>query len=571
MKRGLILAAVLIGLTATAGTGWLIGRGIKSPAEIAAQTEPPEPSLITVAVIRTELSADVITRADIGFDEPASLSLSGALGGNPTTLVVTAAPEVGDEVVEGSALLEVAGRPVMALQGDIPVYRDLRPGAEGVDVLQLEEALARLGFFTGDPDEVWDGETGAAIDAWYTAAGYRSNGISDQEQAALDSAKSRVRAAGETLQETRDARSEFAEGPTALEILSAESALRSANQQLILAKIDEDRQVTAAESAVRSAELARQQAVREHQVAEQRWQTAQTGVHPDTGLPPTSFELQQLLAEYEQAIELLRQTDEALTQARIDQQVGALQAGEAVRNGEEQVLTAQESLNEMTAAIDLSGFDRQIRNANEELADAQQALATLEAELGTWIPSGELLFLKRLPVRIDRMTVSRGGILSGSFMTVTGSELAIRGSVSERDAPLIEEGEPVSVEDSSLDAPIPGTVTVIAERANTNNVGPNRHYLQISVADVPEDLIGRNVKVVIPVKSTVGEVLAVPAAALSATADGATRVEVDQGDGTTRFVSVEPGLAAGGLVEVTVVEGTLEEDDLVVVGYATGS
>ncbi|MDH3397132.1 MAG: hypothetical protein OEM81_04785, partial [Acidimicrobiia bacterium] len=493
------------------------------------------------------------------------------LGGNPTTLVVTAAPEVGDEVVEGSTLIEVAGRPVMVLQGDIPVYRDLRPGAEGVDVLQLEEALARLGFSMETPDGVWDDETAAAIDTWYTAAGYRSNGISDQEDAALDSARSRVRAAAESLQENRGARDESAQGPTALEILSAESALRSANEQSTLAKIEEDQQVAAAESAVRSAEQARQQAVRDHQVAEQRWQTAQAGSHPDTGLPPTSFELQQLLADYEQAIETLRQADQALTQTRIDQEVAAVQAAAAVRGAEEQVLAAQELLNELTSPIDLSSFDRQIRDASEELADAQQALATLQAEVGTWIPSGELLFLKRLPVRIDRMTVARGGILTGSFMTVTGSELAIRGSVSDRDAPLIQEGTQVFIEDSSLEAPIVGTVTVIAEQANTNNVGPGRHYLQISVTEVPEELVGRNVKVVIPVNSTEGEVLAVPAAALSATADGSTRVEVDQGDGSTRFVSVAAGLAAGGLVEVTVVDGALEEGDLVVVGYATGA
>ncbi|MDH3396873.1 MAG: peptidoglycan-binding protein, partial [Acidimicrobiia bacterium] len=68
MRRGLVLSAVLIGLAATATVGWMVGRGIRSPAEIAAQTQPPEPSLITVAVVRTELSADVITRADIGFD-----------------------------------------------------------------------------------------------------------------------------------------------------------------------------------------------------------------------------------------------------------------------------------------------------------------------------------------------------------------------------------------------------------------------------------------------------------------------------------------------------------------------
>jgi hypothetical protein len=60
--------------------------------------------------------------------------------------------------------------------------------------------------------------------------------------------------------------------------------------------------------------------------------------------------------------------------------------------------------------------------------------------------------------------------------------------------------------------------------------------------------------------------LAVPAAALSATANGSTILQVENGDRTLRTVTVEAGLAAGGLVEVTAVEGQLAEGDLVVVG-----
>jgi multidrug efflux pump subunit AcrA (membrane-fusion protein) len=61
-------------------------------------------------------------------------------------------------------------------------------------------------------------------------------------------------------------------------------------------------------------------------------------------------------------------------------------------------------------------------------------------------------------------------------------------------------------------------------------------------------------------------VLAVPAAALSATANGSTIVQVEDDDGALRTVTVQTGLAAGGLVEVTPVEGELAEGDWVVVG-----
>ena len=72
----------------------------------------------------------------------------------------------------------------------------------------------------------------------------------------------------------------------------------------------------------------------------------------------------------------------------------------------------------------------------------------------------------------------------------------------------------------------------------------------------------------IPLSTTGGEVLAVPAAALTANADGSVRVEIDNADGTTRLVVVEPGLSTGGLVEITPVDGDIKRGDLVVVGYA---
>ena len=70
----------------------------------------------------------------------------------------------------------------------------------------------------------------------------------------------------------------------------------------------------------------------------------------------------------------------------------------------------------------------------------------------------------------------------------------------------------------------------------------------------------------IPVSSTGGEVLAVPAAALSATATGDTILQVEEEGAVLRTVTVEPGLAAGGLVEVTPIDGELAEGDWVVVG-----
>lgn len=72
----------------------------------------------------------------------------------------------------------------------------------------------------------------------------------------------------------------------------------------------------------------------------------------------------------------------------------------------------------------------------------------------------------------------------------------------------------------------------------------------------------------VTIESTAGDVLAVPIASVSVAADGRSRVQVqDQDrDRTTRFVAVDPGLAAKGLVAVTALDGALDAGDLVVVG-----
>lgn len=570
MRRGWLLAGTLAAVVLAAGLGWLAGRNIRSPAEIAAEAEAPQPSLITVAVERIELSADVITRADIGYDAPDTLTLGGALGGAPPVLIVTDNPEVGSELVEGAVAIEISGRPVLVLSGELPVYRDLRPGATGEDVLQVEQSLTGLGYFTEAPDEVWTEATGAAVAAWYQAAGYSPNGVSDDEQATLDAARDRVQGASQALYDAQTALGEARQGPTSIELLQAQNAVTSAQEALVLAQSSGTQATIDANETVIAAEFARNQAASAYSIAEARWQSAQTGVHPDTGAIPTPAEFEQLRLAWLEAAETLRLADLATTTALNGLDTGAIQNQANLRNAQHAVTIAQAQLEALTAPPDTGPLARQVSAAQEELSSAQEDLGVLAAAAGTWIPAGELIFLPRLPVRIDELAVSRGDRVQGSLMTVTGSDLAIRGAISTRDIPLISEGAEVEIEDPNTTAPIIGTIRLIDAQPGTRGVDAERHYLEIVAEGIPEQLIGANVKVTIPVGGTAGPVLVVPLAALSATADGSARVEVATDSGS-RFVTVEPGLSAGGLVEVTPIEGELAEGDLVVVGVASSN
>lgn len=654
MKRGLAVAVVLVAVAAAAGLGWMAGQRVRSPDQIAFETQPPEPSLITVEVELTELAADVITRADVGYDDPAALSLSGALGGQPSVLLVTSAPERGDDLAEGSAAIEISGRPVFLLVGEIPVFRDLRPKAKGPDVRQLEEALARLGYFDLTPDDTWDPDTGAAAAAWYEAAGYAPNGVSEDEERRLETARDRVKtatngvdtaadrvrtaqngvktaedaietaarnrtAAENTLARARrtlaDAQADLADarkGADEIDIRRARSTAASAREQLDFARADGRQSAAEAERTILAAEETREQAARDYTAAQARWQSAQDGVHPDGGTAPTPSQMESLRLAYEQAGDALDAAERGIDEARASKDRKAVQSAAAVRSAEDGLAAAQKALDDLLAPPDTtaqsravdsarsglesaqSGVEDAVRGAEDaqtgledaasgvedaqtgledaraELADAEADLAKLESETGIWIPAGELIFLERLPVRVDRLTAERGSTVSGSFMTVTGSELAARGSVLVRDVSLVREGQEARIDDPLLVEPLAGEIRLVADRAGTRNVANDRHYLEITAEGIPDELIGANVKVVIPVGGTDGEVLAVPAAALSATADGSTRVEVEQPDGSTRFVVVDPGLAASGLVEVTPLDGELQEGDLVVVGAASG-
>lgn len=566
ISRNAFLAILVGAVVLAAGGGWVLASQIRSPAELAAEAEPPEPSNITVEVVRTALSADVITRGDIVFDDPISLSLSGSFAQQPERLVVTETVEVDAELVEGDRAVEVAGRPVFLLMGEIPMYRDLRPGATGDDVLQIEEALARLGYLEGDPDETWDKQTGAAVAAWYEEAGYRPNGLSEEEEAALSAARDRVRAAEGALADAESALREAQQGGGQAAIVAAEAELESAQAALELAEIDADRANQQAAVAVTAAEEALNDAQSGLAAATEALDAA-----ADQDPPPTADELAELESAVSDAEAEVAAATEALDQAQFDRDRTVVEQQSLVEAAARRVDVAQAALEDARRGVDTEPIRRQIDSARSELEDARAELSELESELGTWLPAAEVIFLPRLPVRVDQVTVARGEAIEGSFLTVSGSELALRSSVPEREASRIEVGMEVRVENPVSGNEILGVVSLVAERPGTNGVADDRVYVEVAPEEIPDEIIGENVRVTIPVSSTGGEVLAVPAAALSATADGSTIVQVENDDGDLETVTVETGLAAQGLVEVAPIDGALDEGDLVVVGLERGS
>jgi hypothetical protein len=220
-----------------------------------------------------------------------------------------------------------------------------------------------------------------------------------------------------------------------------------------------------------------------------------------------------------------------------------------------------------------AGFDA-MRATEAQL----QAVRPLEADLlhnaraqaGIQLPADEVVFVSSTPVRVTKLPLDRGDKARAAVMTVTDVVVAIDSEVPLEEAALVKRGMKVRIDEPDLGIKESGVVSEVAKTPGTEGVDGFHVYIEVLVDGAPPTLVGASVRLTIPVKSTEGEVLAVPASALSLGPDGSSRVQraTDRG---LEFVRVEPGLSAGGFVEVTPIEGTLEPTDRVVIGFRGGA
>jgi hypothetical protein len=223
-----------------------------------------------------------------------------------------------------------------------------------------------------------------------------------------------------------------------------------------------------------------------------------------------------------------------------------------------------------TPSVELNLLQASAQLAAQDEATSVADYQLLAGKSGIQVPADELLFFPDLPRRVDDVKVKRGDPVTADLMTVSGLSLSIDGSLSANDAKLVLVGAKVVIEEPDLKITATGVVSVRADQPGTKGVDPQKFYLEVTPDNAPVSLVGASVKITIPVKSTAGDVLAVPLSALTVGAAGSSRVEVVTG-ATTHFVNVVPGLAAQGLVEVSAPTGGLAVGDNVVVGRGNES
>ncbi|MDR3202960.1 MAG: peptidoglycan-binding protein [Bifidobacteriaceae bacterium] len=409
---------------------------------------------------------------------------------------------------------------------------------EGRDVAQLQAALDRLGFYSGDGAGVFDAATKAAVKRLYARVGYPApatdGGAGDDAeavvagQAAVDAARAAVKAAEAG-------------------VAAADSELAGARDQERAARRALEDLRTARKAAAKAREKAEAKAVEQWNRARAA-QTASPAAPTGDGGSIADLTLKQAVAE----------AFDGVAPAPGESEFAA--AKDAVRAGERGVAGAQAGL---AAAEDAVG------EAKKQVGSAQAALGRLEARIGAVAPMAELAFAPVLPAFATAVASEVGFAAPAVLVALTPDSLEVRvGGMASVDALMLAEGL-----ETELELPDGSVATGAVSQIVPETGGQTGSAVSIT-PDEPLDfaLAGANLKVTFTAAQSAGEVLAVPQGALSSQPSGDLSVllvgpaDPATGEPVLTRVQVTTGVSGEGLVEVAPVEpGALEPGAKVVV------
>lgn len=169
-RRNVVLIAAGAVL-AVGGTGAAVvfGRGTASSAQNSAPT-PVQTATVTRQTLVQQDTIDGTLGYSGGFSVAGSVT-----GGGPGTL--TWLPSAGKVIGQGEPVYKANNVPVPLFRGDTPFWRPLASGmSDGLDVRELEQNLADLGFFHRTPNKEFTSATATAIKKWQKSAGLPQTG-----------------------------------------------------------------------------------------------------------------------------------------------------------------------------------------------------------------------------------------------------------------------------------------------------------------------------------------------------------------------------------------------------------
>ncbi|ROQ81160.1 peptidoglycan-binding protein [Streptomyces sp. NBC_01260] len=158
MKRRTALLTLGTVTVAAAVTGGFLFLGDGGDAGASGRGGDLPPA--TTAVVRTDLVQSKTVDGKLDFAQ--RRAVKSAVEGT-----VTVAASEGRTVARGQTLYELNDKPVTLLYGPVPMFREMKAGDRGSDVLQLERNLRDLGFGPKLYVDPWyDKDTEAAVKQW---------------------------------------------------------------------------------------------------------------------------------------------------------------------------------------------------------------------------------------------------------------------------------------------------------------------------------------------------------------------------------------------------------------------
>ena len=524
--------------------GWIVGQRVQSSDQAASRAAPPEPSWITATVEQRILSQTVISRGDVRPQVSVDVAAPSSVEGE--AIVTNIGVTVGDEAVEGTRLVEISGRPVFVMAGEVPVYRTLKPGMSGTDVSQLQQALTRLGY-TPDIDGVFGEATKTAVTAFYDATGYTPMPTSDTVNADLAAAEQAVTEAQSALDDAEDALSVLIGTGISPELIAAQAELDAA-------KRDVTDTTASSNAAINIAQL-----------------QVNVAVNTNNRVLGDSEATQN---DVDQAAVGLVQANSAVDQARRD-------ASSQIAAAKDRVVVAEANVAAAQATSDVTTATRTRDNAVVARDSATGTLSTLIATTGPTVAQGEIVFAPTLPARVQTAATTLGPTAGApangepgttattALVTLAGGSLVVSMTARTSEKDLVRIAMPVEVLDEQINISYPATISEIATTAITGADGQLGYPMVLTPdSPLPAELAGANVRVTITAASTDTESLVVPVAAVSSAGDGSARVSVLRAAATDPVdVPVTAGLSADGFIAVEPVNPNgLNVGDRVVVG-----
>lgn len=206
----------------------------------------------------------------------------------------------------------------------------------------------------------------------------------------------------------------------------------------------------------------------------------------------------------------------------------------------------------------------------------QEVTVGPKADRGPVVPLGEYTFVPRLPARIVTLSAKVGQAVSAGALTLAIGNPSLSGQINPSDASVVRPGMNVTITEPGGGATLGGRITSVSHSTASKASVSGGLYLRVGIKPgrpLPMSLVGQDVSLSITAASSHGAVLAVPEAAVFASANGETYVSKLVGS-TAVKIPVRVGTSGGGMLQVIPLQpDALAPGDRVITGenYATAS